>query len=169
MEGKFFVIGMHRTDMMMFCHRANAFCSDFKHILLPDGQSDCFTHARILKFGPIDLHSDNGGVRGCCRIEHDMIHCIILIELFDISFIESVYLLGRHGFWDGTCIISQIDEMELIEMGTIAMPDWDALRGAEARGYERCRRAMLSVLETMRLDAEVRRLGQVAEVESDDS
>lgn len=45
--------------------------------------------------------------------------------------------------------------------------NWGAIREAEARGYERCRTAVLAVLETMRLDPEVLRLGQAAKEDHD--
>ena len=55
-------------------------------------------------------------------------------------------------------------------LGLMASPDWDALRESEARGYERCRTAILAVLETMRLDDEVLRMSQaVRKADSGDS
>ena len=40
------------------------------------------------------------------------------------------------------------------DLGRLGSLDWDDLLDAESRGFERCRSAILSLLEAMRLDEE---------------
>ena len=92
------------------------------------------------------LHPGDARIGGNRVIAIDVVHALIELELLDIGFIEAVHLLGSKGGGLGGRIVAEIDELDGIEMGAVAVDrldhglaanlDLDRREGASAIGLD---------------------------------
>ena len=105
---------------MVLGRRAGAEQRGLDHLVAVDRMAHRLAHALVLELFDIGVHAGDDRLGGLDLVHGDMRERLHRIDLHRIGFRQAIHLLGGHRGDTGTGIVAEVDELEAVEVRTVA-------------------------------------------------